>query len=522
MNTLTQSWNTSERLLVALDDNVIEDHHQLVELTRHETEAAQDRQEALERKLAMELFEKEWLESQSVPNLVRNKRSTWDGGMASSIPNFGRLGGEREFLTRSLGLRLGDEGTAVSTVVPLRRASSLRKTGERIRPRSMAGNPLASPFNDDIPRSPHMRQSHSSTTIEEPNLTTSELQNIANQLHLARRKTLWKFLDLVDYSLTVERTCSALNAVFSNIITTIESHNQTLSTLVTTEFGFLTSSDLHRQFYTGEGIENPSPRTRHATQPPLSSPFQPIVKRARPVSLPYPSLQTQNFAPHHPNSIFGPQAALNSFQLELNGMKSIVDRLTTKIYSVNAESADTALDWENEERVDQILRLHDSFVEEIRDLESMWRESRILLRGALRKEIKLTRVEKKEKIDGAELTGLAEEEVVQHSSHPLTIFASEEEGVTVERDALVDARIEKLLPPLGLEQIFEATVDAHASSTIVASSTSREERIRAAKERRLVKTSSGKRTSRALEVGMISELKDVLGLLKGRNKLAVE
>ena len=367
--------------------------------------------------------------------------------------------------------------------------------------------------------------------------TTEELQASFERMHLTRRAMLWRILSLVERSISDEHW-DEVSKVFGELTGVVEGELRNVKRATEIEFGVdglgsdLFSRTTHRRTPSMDrhrgpptNLSNPSPKLSQST-------------RSRPSSIGNSLLPVNNdFAPPHPLPTLGPVASLTALDSETTIMLTSLRSIAAKLHIVNqyarAQLRATRGGTEDDALVDQLLSTHDSLRDDITNLERRWQESRISLRGVLRSEMRFSVSLKRESwttTDGEGLERLRSimDAVEDDDDDDLesTLFSSD--LATPDMSAAVtDAKAEAFLPPAGLEKIFEAVVDAQLPSSandVSGAKLSREERILAAKEKRANGNvvPGGRRSSRAMEAGMVAELKDVLTLLKGRNRLPEE
>ena len=493
-----------------------------LELQRHEAEAVREREQATQRQNAVERLEREWVARQPVAS-SRNKRSTWDGGIvapfSSSQSKRLSFGGERDGLVPIFG------GNTPSST-PIKRSSSLRRTGERLRPQSlMIHQPMLfdeSPLPNSAassPRARKIRRSLESDAREIP--TTVELQASFEKMHLTRRAMLWKILGLVERSVRDE-SWGEVTSIFKELSGVVEEELRKVKRATEVEFGIdgLGSDLFTRATHRRTSTADPSlGRSRGNVQDLLASP-------------------PADFAPAHPHPTLGPVASLVALESETTTMRSSLRSIAAKLHVVGhdakAQLRTTRGGTEDDAIIEQLLSTHDSLRIDIMTLQREWEESRISLRGVVRRELKSSISTKRDSWmtdgDGAERGALRSilDAVEDDDDLESTLFSPDlvtPEMFPRDRAAITDAKSEAFLPPAGLERIFEAVVESQVAllNGEGGGKLSREERINVAKEKRAVQSAAGpRRSSRSMEAGMVAELKDVLTLLKGRSRLPEE
>ena len=370
----------------------------------------------------------------------------------------------------------------------------------------------------------------------------AELQASFEKMHLTRRAMLWKVLGLVERSIS-EKQWEEVIGVFRALEEVVEAELKNVKRATETEFGVdglgseLLSRTNHKRTPSIDPLLN---RSRNQPAPhPNSSPKLSSSTQSRRSSLANP-LASSNFAPANPHPSLGPVASLAALDSQsttmLTSLRSIVAKLHIVTSDAKAQLRTTRGGPEDDALIEQLLSTHDSIRGDIAGLQQAWEDSRISLRGVVRRDLRSSVSMKRDSWttdggEGAERGALRSIlDAVEDDDDDLesTLFSSDlvtPDMSPRDRAAISDAKSEAFLPPVGLERIFEAVVDQMPATNATNSAggkLSREERISVAKEKRASGSATGRRSSRAMEAGMVAELKDVLTLLKGRNRLPEE
>lgn len=483
------------------------------ELDRHEAEAARDREQATLRASLSS--------STGEATSLRDKRRTWDG-------NVGALPGSTSSKRTSF---VGDRAELSSLLsppsgTPRRSSSLLLRSSGRVRPRplSLSVHPSQPSPLEAPPSTPPRTRSRPA----ESGLTTHELQAGLDNLHAQRRAFLWRILALLDLDAAPVSAWFLVDTLLAHLADEVSSAASDVSLGVEAEFGagglgseaFLggrssfSSSYSERPRVRGGSRSRPVSWTSSAGSA-FSPSYSEVTSFPPSTSSSLPFLNSNNFAPSNPTPSVGPTASLSALANSSRAMIEALRSVAAKLHVVDRHARTVMRAGGDAEGA---LATHDSIRVELEKLGREWAEGRIALRGALRRE-----TTRPTALQEAEEDGLGSSIELQretefdkdHDDEQTLFFSSPERGEA--RAALLDAHSSAFLPPAGLEELFES-VSSPAMARPSAAVAGREARIRLAKERR-AEGGGGKASAKGLEKGMVQELKDVLQLLKERNRV---
>lgn len=295
-----------------------------------------------------------------------------------------------------------------------------------------------------------------------------------------------------------KRTKRPLSLSFASTFS-IQSSPMSASSRATSPLPPLSSSSHHLP---STPISTPRTLKRHSLKPKVGYSTPTPISPSSSISY-SPPTSYQNFAPPNPNALSASQLKKQKWSKAVSEMKLAMN----KVFEI--------IDLDEEDEIE--VEKYEEVRGELERLVRAWEEGGVALGlGRGRKRDSFVRVERKEGEGEREV-----EEDRESSGTNSTLFETDDSGVGLGLGIVGQEKLQEELQqqPQTTELVFEATVGEGDSTTKKRSTLSRDERIKRLKEQREDDGGKRDRKSSSVDPAMITELRDVLGMLKARSKL---